>query len=65
MQGVACTGVKIMHSFRGETWWKGSTWKTRHRREDRAKMDLKEMGWEGMEWITVAGASGRLRCTRY
>jgi hypothetical protein len=26
----------------------------RHRREDAIKMDLKEMGWEGVDWIHLA-----------
>jgi hypothetical protein len=26
----------------------------RHRWEDGIKMDLKEMGWEGVEWIYLA-----------
>jgi hypothetical protein len=26
----------------------------RHRWEDNIKMDLKEVGWEGMEWIHLA-----------
>jgi hypothetical protein len=26
----------------------------RHRREDIVKMDFKEIGWEGVEWIDLA-----------
>jgi hypothetical protein len=33
----------------------------RHRWEDKIKMDLQEMGWEGMDWIELAPNSERWR----
>jgi hypothetical protein len=39
-------------------WWgnlrEKATWETQRRWEDNIKMDLQEVGCEGMEWIEVA-----------
>jgi hypothetical protein len=37
-------------------WWerKDTTRKTRRRWEDNIRMDLREMGWGGMDWIDLA-----------
>jgi hypothetical protein len=29
-------------------------WRLGHRREDNFKMDLREIGWGGMDWINLA-----------
>jgi hypothetical protein len=36
--------------------------RTRHMREDNIRLDLREMGWDGVDWMHVAhvGTSGRL-----
>jgi hypothetical protein len=44
---------KCIQSFDGETLSKQTTWKT-CTWEDNTKMDLKSIGWEGMEWINLA-----------
>jgi hypothetical protein len=31
----------------------------RHRWEDNTKMDLREVGWGGMDWINFLSSSGR------
>jgi hypothetical protein len=33
----------------------------RHRWEDNIKMDLREVGWEGMDWINLAKDRDRWR----
>jgi hypothetical protein len=33
----------------------------RHRREDNIKIDLQEVGWEGMDWIDMAQDRDRCR----
>jgi hypothetical protein len=38
---------RYIKGFCRETTWK----RPRHRWEDNIKMDLKEVGWGGMEWI--------------
>jgi len=43
---------KCVQGFGGETQWREG--KSRHRWEDNIKMYLKEIGWEGMDWIFLA-----------
>jgi hypothetical protein len=38
----------------GEPEGKRPLGRPRHRWEDNIKMDLKEMGWEGVDWLHVA-----------
>jgi hypothetical protein len=38
-----------------------ASWQSRHRWEDNIKMDLKEVGWGGMDWIDLALDRGRWR----
>jgi len=44
-------GQKCIHSFGGETWRKEALGRARHRWEDNIKMDIKEVEWEGVDWI--------------
>jgi hypothetical protein len=45
---------KIIQSFGGETRRKQTTRKIKAYMKDRIKMDLREIGWEGVEWIHLA-----------
>ena len=38
-----------------------TTWKTYARWEDNIKMDLKELGWGGMNWVALALGRDRWR----
>jgi len=44
---------------------KRSLWKPRRNWEDNIKMDLQEVGCEGMDWIELAQDRDRLRARRY
>jgi hypothetical protein len=33
-----------------------ATWKSRHRWENNIKIDVKEIGWEGMDWFKVGSS---------
>jgi len=43
-----------MRGVSGETWGKKSHSRPRPRWEDKIKMDLKEIGWEGLDWTNRA-----------
>ena len=43
----------------GETFWKETTWKTRHRLKYNIKMDVKKLGFEGMDFIDLARHTDR------
>jgi len=45
---------KSIQGFGGVILVKETTWETRCRRKDNIKMDLKEVGWGGMDWIELA-----------
>ena len=45
--------VCTTQSFIGETCRKETTWRPRHRWEDNIKMNLKEVCWEGMDWLDL------------
>jgi len=44
---------RCIQGFGGETRGKETTWKIWHRWEYASKIDLKEVGWTGMDWITM------------
>jgi len=46
-------GERCVQDFGGETWGKETTWKTRCMWDDNTKMDLQEVGREGMAWIDL------------
>jgi hypothetical protein len=47
--------------FVGQTRRKETTWKTQASMKDSIKMDLKELGWGGMDWINMTqDRDGRL-----
>jgi hypothetical protein len=58
-------GEKSVQGFGGKTQRKETTWRTRHRWEDRIKMELREIGWgggvnwTGFDWLRI-GTSGEL-----
>jgi hypothetical protein len=43
---------KCIQNFVWETWREETVWETR-KWEDNIKMDLKDVGWEGVDWIHV------------
>jgi hypothetical protein len=45
---------KCIHYFGWKTWRELTTWKTRHRWEDSIRMEVKEIGWEGVDWMHLA-----------
>jgi hypothetical protein len=47
-RGVVMWGISV------ETWGKESPSRPRRRWEDKIKMDLKEIEWEGVDWINRA-----------
>jgi hypothetical protein len=53
---VACLGEKI-NAYRilmGKPEEKSTLRRPRHRWEDNIKMDLREIGWDGVDWIDLA-----------
>jgi hypothetical protein len=40
--------------FIGKPQTKRPLWRPRHRREDNIRMDLREIGWEGVDWMHLA-----------
>ena len=54
-RGEECT------RFCGETWAKETTGETQSKWEDNIKMDLQEVGCEGMDWIELAQDRDRWR----
>jgi hypothetical protein len=47
-------GRNVVQGFDGKARRKKTTWKTKCRWEGRIKMDLREIGWGGVEWIHLA-----------
>ena len=45
---------RCMQGFGGETWEEQQLVRPRRRWEDNIKMDLWDVGWEGMDWIDLA-----------
>jgi hypothetical protein len=56
MGGVyACTGIKTAYTaLEQKTKQNMPLGRPRHRWEDNIKMALKEIGWEGIDWIKLA-----------
>ena len=52
-QGIARVGEKCVMGFGWEAWRKRLLGRSRRRKEDNIKKDLK-IGWEGVDWICVA-----------
>ena len=61
--GGACDtyggGERCVQGFGGETLCKGPLARPKHRCKNDIKVDLREVGWENMDWIDVTGG-GRL-----
>jgi len=45
---------RCIQGFSGKPEEKRPLGKARHRWEDNIKMDLQDVGWEGMDWIDLA-----------
>ena len=54
MGQVACMGRRDMHSFLGKTGGKRSLGKPRHKWKYNIRIDLEEVQWEGVDWISLA-----------
>jgi hypothetical protein len=64
---VACVGT-LRNTYKisvEESMWKWPLLTSMHRWEDNIKMDVKEMGWEGVVWINLLKASHRPLWTRW
>jgi hypothetical protein len=56
---VECMGERSIMDFAGDTVGRRSLGRPTHRWEDNIRIDFKEIGWEGMDWIDVPEHSGR------
>jgi hypothetical protein len=59
MRWVGCVAlmedrIGAIKDFGEQTRGKETTWKTQASMKDSIKMDLKEVGWWGMDWIDLA-----------
>jgi hypothetical protein len=55
MGGTLSTHGSYIHTKCGrKTLREETTQKTRHKWEDNIRMDLRERGWEGVDWIHLA-----------
>jgi hypothetical protein len=52
---------RCIQGFSGETCENDTTWKTLALIEDNIQMDLREVEWEGIDWIDLAQDRGRWR----
>jgi hypothetical protein len=64
--GTHGRGEKSVQGFGGKSRRKETTWKTKRRWEDGIRMDLREIGLGGVDWIRLAQDRDRwgLLCVR-
>jgi hypothetical protein len=56
---------ELMQDWRGKTSSKAQLTRSRLRRENNIKADLKEMGWESVDWTNLDQDMGKTRAVVY